>query len=125
MADKPTITLKRHSGECITIPVKWRGEAVALHRPLTFSGELSTTRSLWSVTHIESGLSAGQFVGPYTEALKLVKAWDHAFKITLDADKPDGTNWPLRKAWMDQLARLEPIEEPDVLEAIMNTYSML
>ena len=64
----------------LTVPAKWIGEALAVHRPIVgFGGKLSKEKCWWTITHIESGLTAWKFEGPMRKAIELAKAWDLTF----------------------------------------------
>jgi hypothetical protein len=103
------------------IPAKWVGIALAVHRPSVERG-LSNVSCQWSITHIESGLTAGIYSGTLKDAIKLAKAWDHIFAYELKGEKPDASSWPRRFEWTAQLKQHKPILPPDTFEAIVNEY---
>ena len=104
------------------VQVKWKGNALALHRPQRNGGD-SKLRKFWAITHIESGLLAGTYDGPYTEALKLTKAWDETFAEDLPGATPDARNWSLKDRWSAQLNQREPIISPKSFDFIIQEYA--
>lgn len=117
------VTTKTNEG-VFKIPAKWIGQALAVHRPIVgFGGKLSNERCLWTITHIESGLTAGRYEGPLKEAIKLAKAWDLAFRDELPGSEPDVKEWQRKDQWLRQVHQLTPINSPDSFEAIINDYT--
>ena len=115
-----TILVNTHK-ETKEIPVKWKGIALAVHRP-PVKGGLSKTRCWWTITHIESGLAAGIYDGPLHEAIALAKAWDLTFSEELKGPNPDAKNWARKDKWKAQLNKWEPIVSPQTIEAILREY---
>ncbi len=106
------------------IPAKWVGEALAVHRPVVgFGGKLSKEKCTWTITHIESGKTAGRFWGPMHNAIKLAKAWDLTFRDELPGPEPDAKSWERKDQWLRQIRQFEPISTPDSFEAIIHNYT--
>lgn len=117
------LTIKTNEGTC-KVPFKWLGEALAVHRPVvSFDGKLSKERCLWTITHTESGLTAGKFAGPMREAIELAKAWDLVFRDELSGPEPDARNWIRKEQWNRQVNQLEPISSPDSFESVVTNYT--
>ena len=117
------VTIKTNEGT-FTIPAKWVGKALAVHRPIVgFGGKLSKEKRWWTITHIESGLTAGKFEGPMRKAIELAKAWDLTFRDELSGPKPDARGWARKDQWTRQVNQLEPIATPDSFEAILQNYT--
>ena len=117
------VTIKTCEGT-FTVPAKWIGEALAVHRPIVgFGGKLSKDRCWWNITHIESGLTAGRFQGPMRKAIELAKAWDITFRDELSGPEPDAKGWARKDQWTRQVNQLEPIATPDSFEAIVQNYT--
>ena len=117
------VTIKTCEGT-FTVPAKWIGEALAVHRPVVgFGGKLSIEKCWWTITHIESGLTAGKFEGPMRKAIELAKAWDLTFRDELSGPKPDARGWARKDQWTRQVNQLEPIATPDSFEAIVQNYT--
>lgn len=106
------------------VPTKWAGKALAVHRPIIgFGTQLSTRKCSWTITHIESGFSAGRFEGPLHDAIKLAKAWDSVFLEELSGVKPDARNWSRKDQWLRQLHGHEVIASPTSLDALVAEYA--
>ena len=82
------------------VPTVWRGRALAIHRPPTRDGGVSSAPKLWAVTHAASGLSAGLIRARKTDAVALARAWDDAFA---GLDVAARGRWPLAQQWRDAL----------------------
>jgi len=115
------IKVQTRHGE-FTIPVKYLGKALAVHRPVESEGKLSSTNKRWVVTHIESGLAAGYYHGLMRDAIKLAKAWDSTFQADLPGSTPAAKDWCLKDKWTRQVNGEEPIQAPNSFEAILNEY---
>ena len=117
------VTINTSEGTC-KVPAKWIGEALAVHRPVVgFGGKLSKEKCWWTITHIESGLTAGKFKGPMRKAIELAKAWDLTFRDELSGPEPDAKGWARKDQWTRQVNQLEPIATPDSFEAIVQNYT--
>ena len=117
------VTINTNEGT-YKVPTKWMGEALAVHRPIVgFGGKLSKDRCWWTITHIESGLTAARFQGPMRKAIELAKAWDLVFRDELPGPKPDANSWERKEDWNSQVHQLKPICTPDSFEAIINHYT--
>ena len=117
------VTINTSEGTC-KVPAKWMGEALAVHRPVIgYGSKLSTRKCWWTITHIESGLTAGSFEGPMRKAIELAKAWDLVFRDELPGPKPEASLWERKDQWRRQVHQLEPINTPDSFEAIINHYT--
>lgn len=99
-----TITITGKSGPQ-SIPAAWRGDRLAVNRPVLTSG-LSTAPRTWTVTHLGTGLSAATVNAPQRVVVALAKAWDcpaagwEALKVSSDARR-----WPLARRWRDDVDR--------------------
>lgn len=118
---KNMITLTTQHG-AMKAPVKWKGEALAIHRPVVSFNNFSTTPRYWAITHIESGLTAGYFEGSVYKAIELAKAWDKTFKKDLPGEQPDAKNWERKDQWQAQVQQLRPICAPDTAEYVIAEY---
>ena len=117
------LTIETNEGQ-FDIPVKWIGEALAVHRPVIgFGGKLSKDKCRWTITHIESGKTAGIYSGPMHEAIKLAKTWDLIFKEDLPGPNPDTKRWVLTAQWCEQVKRHKPISTPDRFQAVIESYT--
>lgn len=113
-------TAGEDESEWTEVPTKWKGNALAIHRPMS-NGKLTKQRCLWSVTHIETGISAAVLNKPITFVRKLSKAWDNAFS---SIHKPeDVKDWPYTQEWKDQSNGFSPIVAPDSVEGIIKRYA--
>ena len=117
-----TVTIRVNEGDPINAEVKWKGEALAVHRPYKTEG-FSKERCDWTITHISSGFIAGRFFGPIYEAIQLAKAWDKTFKEELDGPNPNASTWPRRHEWSAQVNRSKPIISPQTFDAILKEYA--
>jgi hypothetical protein len=117
------VTINTNEG-AFKIPTKWMGEALAVHRPVVgFGGKLSKEKCTWTITHIESGMTAGRYNGPMNEAIKLAKAWDLTFRDELPGPEPDAEAWVRKDQWLNQIRQFSPIAAPDSFEAVVNHYN--
>lgn len=117
------VTINTNDG-AFKIPTKWMGEALAVHRPVVgFGGKLSKERRTWTITHIESGMTAGRYNGPMNEAIKLAKTWDLTFRDELPGPDPDAKSWIHKDQWLNQVRQFKPIAPPDSFEAVVNQYT--
>lgn len=117
------VTISTNEG-ALKIPTKWMGEALAVHRPIVgFGGKLSKESCWWTITHIESGLTAGKFAGPMRKAIELAKAWDLVFKDELPGEEPNAKEWDRKDQWTRQVNQLEPISSPNSFEAVLKRYT--
>jgi hypothetical protein len=101
---------------------KWKGEALAVHRPVSGFNKFSTTPCYWSITHLESGLTAGFFEGSVHKAIQLAKAWDKVFKKELPGTEPQAHLWDRKDQWRAQLQQFKPICAPDTAEYVIAEY---
>ena len=102
------------------VPTKWKGNALAVHRPVV-DGELSNEKCYWTITHIETGISAATLNAPINFVRELSVAWDNAFSSIHKQE--DVKDWPYTQEWRDQSNGLSPIVAPDSVEAIINRYA--
>lgn len=117
------VTINTNEGS-FKIPAKWVGEALAVHRPVVgFGGKLSKAKRTWTITHIESGMTAGRYYGPMYDAIKLAKAWDLTFRDELPGNEPDTKSWERKDQWLRQVHQFEPISEPNSFEYVIQTYA--
>lgn len=117
------VTINTNDG-AFKIPTKWMGEALAVHRPVVgFGGKLSKERRTWTITHIESGMTAGRYNGPMNEAIKLAKTWDLTFRDELPGSEPDAHTWIHKEQWLSQVRQFKPIAPPNSFEAVVNHYA--
>jgi hypothetical protein len=116
------VTINTNEG-AFKIPTKWMGEALAVHRPVVgFGGKLSKEKCTWTITHIESGMTAGRYNGSMHEAIKLAKAWDLTFRDELPGPEPDAKSWVHKDQWLSQVRQFSPIASPNSFEAVVNHY---
>ena len=102
------------------VPTKWKGKALAVHRPVV-DGKLSNEKCYWTITHIETGISAATLFAPIDFVRKLSAAWDNAFSSIHKQE--DVKDWRYTQEWRDQSNGLSPIAAPDSVEAIINRYT--
>ena len=115
------ITVNVRNSATREIEAKWVGNALALHKPV--AGDANCKLKGWTITHLDSGLIAGIYEGPYKEALKLAKTWDSVFFEELKGPKPDTKAWPRTKTWTAQVKRLQEIQDPTSFDSILKEYS--
>ena len=102
------------------VPTKWKGKALAVHRPVV-DGELSKEWCYWTITHIETGISAATLNAPINFVRKLSVAWDNAFSSIHKQE--DVEDWPYTQEWRDQSNGFSPIVAPDSVEGIIKRYA--
>jgi len=118
-----TITVKTEYGS-MEVPVKYLGEALAVHKRVIGFDKLSTEPKQWTITHIESGMAAGIFRGPLDAAIKLASTWDPIFKETVLGSKPNVKDWEFKDQWLQQLNQTEPVATPDRFSSILSRYGV-
>lgn len=118
-----TITVETEYGS-MKVPVKYLGEALAVHQRVVGFDKLSPTPEGWTITHIESGMSAGLFDGPLDAAIKLASTWDPIFKETLFGSKPNVRDWEFKDQWLQQLNQTEPVAATDRFSSILSRYGV-
>lgn len=89
----PVITVQTASGERREIPAKWRGDWLAVHRPVRKNG-LSTTPALWTLTLLPLAMSGGELAAPLSAVMAFARLWD-----TPAARWDDVSNAESAKAW--------------------------
>lgn len=84
------------------VPPVWRGENLAVHRPVIKGGGLSDAPRHWAITHTASGLAAClSFDGSKQSAVALARLWDAAFQsVPLDGS---ASQWHHRNQWLADL----------------------
>jgi hypothetical protein len=109
MATKTTkqIQVQTAKSGSLTVPVIWRGEHLAVHRPLDSKNPdgLSKLPRWWSISHVATGYLAGPSLdAPQRDVVALAKLWDAAFGSVTAAG--DAKNWSWRERWADDLRRV-------------------
>ena len=115
------ITVQTSEGT-LKVPAKYKGEALAVHRPVVGFNKLSKEPKRWTITHLGSGLAAGWFDGPMRDAIQLAKCWDLTFRDELPGPDPLAKEWVRKDQWKRQLNGDEPIAAPDSFEAVLADY---
>lgn len=118
---KNMITITTSHGALKTF-TKWKGEALAVHRPVSGFNKFSSKPRYWAITHLESGLTAGLFEGSMHKAIQLAKAWDKVFKAELPGLDPRADQWDRKDQWRAQLLQFKPICAPDTAEYVIAEY---
>lgn len=118
-----SITVQTEYGS-MKVQVKYLGEALAVHRRVIGFNKLSTKPKTWTITHIESGMSAGLFDGPLRDAIKLASTWDPIFKETILGPTPKVKDWEFKDQWLQQLNQTEPVATPDRFNSILTRYDI-
>jgi hypothetical protein len=119
MVRKITVTIKDSATR--EVEARWVGNALALHKPIP--EDTNGKRKGWTITHLDSGLIAEIYKGPYKEALRLVKTWDPVFFEELKGSKPDTKAWPRVKTWCAQVLMDEEIQDPTSFDYILKEYN--
>ena len=102
----PVITVQTAKGDPREIPAKWRGEWLAVHRPIRENG-LSTCPALWTVTLLPLGLSGGEISAPLAAVLAFAKAWDTAPARWDDVNTAESVKaWQWRDRFRDDVDRV-------------------
>ena len=112
--------IKQDESQWKEVPTKWKGEALAVHRPVVY-GELSKEKRYWTITHIETGNSVATLNAPIDFVRKLSAAWDNAFSSIHKQE--DIKDWPYTQEWRDQSNGFSPIVAPDSVEGIIKRYA--
>jgi len=99
----PTITVTGLSGPR-TVPAAWRGDRLAVNRPVLKEG-LSTTPREWVVTHLAIGYSMGTVRAPQRAVIALAKAWDHPAAGLEALTVENARYWRWARRWRDDADR--------------------
>lgn len=90
-----SIPITNTSGEFARVVPRWRGNGLAVHAPLLW-GKPTRKCGQWSITHVNSGQSAGLFRGPLKEAIILCRKYDSLFAALTPDTAP---SFEHREAW--------------------------
>lgn len=107
-----------------SVPVKWLGKALAIHRPIKDckTNETHTKDCYWTITHLETCFSAAVLNRPIQDVIKLAKAWDEVFS---DIHSPeDVKDWEWRAEWLHQSHGSSPICNPRSFDNVKQRYNV-
>lgn len=102
-----TINVQTREGAPRAVPTVWRGQFLAVHRPLSNKNPdgLSREPRHWTISHHGIGLGAAVGIDvSQRDAIALARLWDAAFsEITAEGAR----QWPLAKRWVDDVRRAQ------------------
>lgn len=87
-----TLQVRGKGKRIVQITPNWAGKNLAIHKPVFIDGDdqpgFEETRSLWCITHVYSGMSAGRFEGSLDRAKAFARQWDKAWDVVTGCKVP-------------------------------------
>ena len=77
----------------VQITPRWAGKGLAIHKPVIIDGNdqpvfEDNCPSIWTLTHVHTGMRAGIFHGTLQKAIAFARQWDEAFAAVTTSKVP-------------------------------------